>query len=134
MRRKIIAGNWKMNLTLDEGQKLTSEIVNMYKDEHIKDVIAVLNHTQKDDFAVVTSQPQSVGLHPWFLTKDNLELQRYEVDHFANGELCLRAFEKNTYDVCVLDVMMPGMDGFALAEAIRKVNHEIPIIFLSAKT
>ncbi len=43
MRRKIIAGNWKMNLTLDEGQKLTSEIVNMYKDEHIKDVIAVLN-------------------------------------------------------------------------------------------
>ncbi|MDG1277442.1 MAG: triose-phosphate isomerase [Algoriphagus sp.] len=43
MRKKIIAGNWKMNLTFDEGQKLTSEIVNMYKDENIKDVIAVLN-------------------------------------------------------------------------------------------
>jgi triosephosphate isomerase len=43
MRKKIIAGNWKMNLTFDEGQKLTSEIVNMYKDEQIKDVIAVLN-------------------------------------------------------------------------------------------
>ena len=69
-----------------------------------------------------------------FLTKDNLEQHQYEVDHFANGEQCLKAFNKTAYDICVLDVMMPGMDGFALAEAIRKVNHEIPIIFLSAKT
>jgi triosephosphate isomerase len=43
MRKKIVAGNWKMNLTYEEGQKLTSEIVNMYKDEAVKDVIAVLN-------------------------------------------------------------------------------------------
>lgn len=45
MRKKIVAGNWKMNLTYEEGQKLTSEIVNMYKDEAVKDVIAVLNPT-----------------------------------------------------------------------------------------
>jgi triosephosphate isomerase len=43
MRKKIVAGNWKMNMTFEEGQILTSEIVNMYKDEAIKDVIAVLN-------------------------------------------------------------------------------------------
>lgn len=43
MRKKIIAGNWKMNLTLEEGQKLTSEIVNMFKDENIADVQLVLN-------------------------------------------------------------------------------------------
>lgn len=43
MRKKIIAGNWKMNLTLDEGQKLTSEIVNIFKDENITDVHLVLN-------------------------------------------------------------------------------------------
>jgi triosephosphate isomerase len=43
MRKKIVAGNWKMNLTYDEGQKLTSEIVNMYKDEAVKGVVAVLN-------------------------------------------------------------------------------------------
>ncbi len=43
MRKKIIAGNWKMNMTFDEGQKLTSEIVNMYKDENIQGVIAILN-------------------------------------------------------------------------------------------
>lgn len=43
MRKKIIAGNWKMNLTFDEGQKLTSEIVNMYSQEGISDVHVVLN-------------------------------------------------------------------------------------------
>jgi DNA-binding response OmpR family regulator len=69
-----------------------------------------------------------------FLTKDNLEQHRFEVDHYANGEECLHAFKTNKYDVCVLDVMLPGIDGFAIAEAIRKINYEIPIIFLSAKT
>ena len=69
-----------------------------------------------------------------FLTKDNLEQHQFEVDHYMNGEQCLQAFKTKTYDVCVLDVMLPGMDGFAIAEAIRKMNHEIPIIFLSAKT
>lgn len=43
MRKKIVAGNWKMNMTFEEGQILTSEIVNMYKDENIKDVVAILN-------------------------------------------------------------------------------------------
>ncbi|WP_297336472.1 triose-phosphate isomerase [Algoriphagus sp.] len=43
MRKKIIAGNWKMNMTFDEGQKLTSEIVNMFKDENISDVQLVIN-------------------------------------------------------------------------------------------
>jgi triosephosphate isomerase len=43
MRKKIVAGNWKMNCTMEEGQKLTSEIVNMIKDERVKDVTVVLN-------------------------------------------------------------------------------------------
>jgi triosephosphate isomerase (TIM) len=43
MRKKIVAGNWKMNLGFDEGQKLTSEIVNMLKDEEHSGVTAVLN-------------------------------------------------------------------------------------------
>lgn len=69
-----------------------------------------------------------------FLTKDSLEQQGFEVDHFANGKQCLTAFAKKKYDVCVLDIMMPGMDGFELAERIRKTDQDIPIIFLSAKT
>ncbi len=43
MRKKIVAGNWKMNLSFEEGQQLTSELVNMYKDEAIQDVVVVLN-------------------------------------------------------------------------------------------
>ncbi|MDA0314988.1 MAG: triose-phosphate isomerase [Bacteroidetes bacterium] len=43
MRKKIVAGNWKMNLTSEEGQQLTTEIVNLYKGEAIQDVVVVLN-------------------------------------------------------------------------------------------
>ena len=68
-----------------------------------------------------------------FLTKDNLE-QHFEVHHFTDGKQCLQAFTQGHYDVCLLDVMIPGMDGFDLAEAIRKLNHDVPVIFLSAKT
>lgn len=68
-----------------------------------------------------------------FLIKDNLQMHFYDVDHFYDGNECMKAFSENTYDVCILDIMMPGLDGFAVAEAIRKVNYEIPIIFLSAK-
>jgi DNA-binding response OmpR family regulator len=68
-----------------------------------------------------------------FLTADNLE-QKYEVAHYANGKEAFEAFKKEDFDLCVLDVMLPEMDGFELAEAIRKRNMEVPIIFLSAKT
>jgi DNA-binding response OmpR family regulator len=68
-----------------------------------------------------------------FLTKDNLE-QNYDVIHCSDGEIALEAFKNNAFDVCILDIMMPKIDGFELAEAIRKLNSDVPIIFLSAKT
>ena len=68
-----------------------------------------------------------------FLTADNLS-QQYDVDHYADGEACLNAFKSNTYDICIFDVMLPGLDGFDLATEVRKINQHIPIIFLSAKT
>ncbi len=68
-----------------------------------------------------------------FLTKDNLE-QFYEVTHCSDGKLALETFKTDNFDVCILDIMMPKMDGFELAENIRKINTEVPIIFLSAKT
>lgn len=69
-----------------------------------------------------------------YLTADNLVQHNYEVAHFSDGQLCLDAFKKGGFDVCVFDVMLPGLDGFLLAQEIRKLDHEIPIIFLSAKT
>jgi DNA-binding response OmpR family regulator len=69
-----------------------------------------------------------------FVTKDNLELEGFEIDHFLDGKDAWKNFQKDKYDLCLLDVMMPELDGFSLAEKIREVNHQIPIIFLTAKT
>ena len=69
-----------------------------------------------------------------YLTKDNLEQNNYEVSHFEDGRSCLDAFKNGTFDVCVFDIMLPKLDGFALAEQVRKIDSEVPIIFLSAKT
>ncbi|HMW38232.1 MAG: response regulator transcription factor [Saprospiraceae bacterium] len=69
-----------------------------------------------------------------FITKDHLELQGYEVHHCINGAQALEAFKNEKYDLCIFDVMLPEMDGFALAEAIRKKDQQIPILFLTAKS
>lgn len=68
-----------------------------------------------------------------FLTADNLE-QQYEVAHYDNGSAAFEAFKQADFDLCILDVMLPEMDGFELAAAIRERDVEVPIIFLSAKT
>lgn len=67
-----------------------------------------------------------------FLTQDSLE-PTYEVVHCKNGESALEAFQQGEFDICLLDIMMPKMDGFELATEIRKLNSEIPILFISAK-
>lgn len=69
-----------------------------------------------------------------FVTKDNLELEGYQIDHFKDGKEAYKSFCKEKYDLCLLDVMLPELDGFSLAEKIRKQNFQIPIIFLTAKT
>ncbi|MEO8535289.1 MAG: response regulator transcription factor [Flavobacterium sp.] len=69
-----------------------------------------------------------------FLTKDNLEQNNYDVTHCSNGKLSLEAFKEEDFDICILDIMMPKMDGFELATEIRKIDIDVPIIFLSAKT
>ncbi|WP_294733739.1 response regulator transcription factor [uncultured Flavobacterium sp.] len=68
-----------------------------------------------------------------FLTADNLE-EEYEVVHHANGKEAFEAFKQDEFDLCILDVMLPEMDGFEIAAAIRERDVEVPIIFLSAKT
>jgi len=68
-----------------------------------------------------------------FLTKDNLEMH-YDVTHCTDGETGLKTFKSEAFDICILDIMMPKMDGFELAEKIRQLNVDVPIIFLSAKT
>ncbi len=66
--------------------------------------------------------------------KNYLELNEYEVTLERDGRLGLAAFQREKFDICLLDVMMPNMDGFTVAEEIRDINPDVPLFFLSAKT
>ena len=68
------------------------------------------------------------------LLREYLQAKGYDVDLFADGEAGSKAFPKNQYNICLLDVMMPKKDGFTLAQEIRQLSSEIPIVFLTAKT
>ena len=66
--------------------------------------------------------------------KNYLELNDYEVELERDGRLGMAAFQREKFDLCLLDVMMPHVDGFTLAEEIRDINPDVPLFFLSAKT
>ncbi|MBL7766789.1 MAG: response regulator transcription factor [Chitinophagaceae bacterium] len=65
--------------------------------------------------------------------KKYLELNNYFVVLARDGILGLASFREERFDLCILDVMMPNMDGFTLADEIRKLDAEIPLFFLTAK-
>lgn len=69
-----------------------------------------------------------------FIVKDNLTEHGYDVEVAADGEIALELFEQNSFDLIVLDVMLPKIDGFKVAETIRKTNDQVPIIFLTARS
>ena len=65
--------------------------------------------------------------------KDYLELHDYEVTLCPDGCQAITAFRKHSFDLCILDVMMPEKDGFTLAREIKKLQPDMPLIFLTAK-
>ena len=69
-----------------------------------------------------------------YILKEYLEMNGFAVTLAADGEEGFKAFDCSVFDLCILDVMMPKMDGFALATEIRRVDTETPIIFLTAKS
>src|SRR6218665_433954 len=68
-----------------------------------------------------------------FLIQDSLE-NHYEINHYSDGKSAMEAFDNQIFDICLLDIMMPEINGFDLAQHIRNRDSEIPIIFISAKT
>lgn len=66
--------------------------------------------------------------------KNYLELNDFDVVLERDGRLGLAAFQREKFDICLLDVMMPHVDGFTLAEEIRDIDPDVPLFFLSAKT
>ena len=72
---------------------------------------------------------ESLGM----LLREYLQAKGYDADLYLDGEAGHRAFVTSHYDMCVLDVMMPKKDGFTLAQEIREMNSDVPIIFLTAR-
>ncbi|MBQ9524036.1 MAG: response regulator transcription factor [Bacteroidaceae bacterium] len=72
---------------------------------------------------------ESLGM----LVREYLQAKGYDAELYLDGEAGYKAFMRAKFDMCLLDVMMPKMDGFTLAREIRMVNAEVPIIFLTAK-
>lgn len=65
--------------------------------------------------------------------KSYLEINDFMVDWVDDGQDALSQFNKESFDICILDVMLPHMDGFTIGTEIRKTNSSIPILFLTAK-
>jgi two-component system, OmpR family, response regulator VicR len=67
------------------------------------------------------------------ILKEYLEMKGYEPTLCRDGEEGWNKFKKDKYDLCLLDIMMPKKDGFTLAKEIKKVQENLPILFLTAK-
>lgn len=65
--------------------------------------------------------------------KSYLELNDFAVDWVDDGKYAVEHFRKGAFDICILDVMLPHVDGFTIASEIRKINNMVPIVFLTAK-
>jgi len=68
------------------------------------------------------------------ILKEYLELKGYKADLTADGVEAIAHFKKNRYDLCILDIMMPKKDGFAVAKEIRAINPKMPFVFLTARS
>lgn len=84
----------------------------------------------KSEFKILLAEDD---LNLGILLVDYLEGEGYAVKLCEDGELALEAFKNESFDLCLLDVMMPKLDGFMLAKNIRKKDDQIPIIFITAK-
>ena len=69
-----------------------------------------------------------------FVIQDSLTLNGYTVVHSKDGEDAKNHFDRSSFDLCLIDVMLPKKDGISLAQTIRKNNEKIPIIFITAKS
>jgi two-component system OmpR family response regulator len=65
--------------------------------------------------------------------KSYLEINDYSVEWVDDGKYALEHFRKGAFGICILDIMLPHVDGFTIANEIRQINNEVPIIFLTAK-
>ncbi len=73
-------------------------------------------------------------MHLGDIMKDTLEEEGYVITHCTDGQQAIDLFDKDKFDICLLDIMMPIKDGFSVAKKIRQKSDVVPIIFISTKT
>ena len=78
---------------------------------------------------LLAEDDKSLGL----LVKDHLTEAGYDVELCADGRQAIEKFDKDAFDICILDIMMPDKDGYAVAKKIRQQSDIVPILFLTAK-
>jgi DNA-binding response OmpR family regulator len=69
-----------------------------------------------------------------YITRDSLELQGFQVIHCSNGADAIARFNPEDISICLLDVMLPKIDGFSVAREIRRIDQHVPIIFITARS
>ncbi len=79
---------------------------------------------------LIAEDDKNLGL----LLNEYLSAKGYETDLFPDGDKAFKGFKNTSYDICILDVMMPIKDGLTLANDIRLIDKKVPIIFLTAKS
>jgi len=85
--------------------------------------------SEKKKILLVEDDP-SLG----YVIKDNLYLKGYDVTLCVDGVQGEAVFNTTVFNLCIVDVMLPGKDGFSLARSIRAGNSSVPILFLTAKS
>jgi len=68
------------------------------------------------------------------IVSESLQTRGFSVTHVVNGILGTEAIRKSNFDICIVDVMMPFMDGFTFVEQLRKTDKQVPVLFLTAKS
>ncbi|WP_245897399.1 response regulator transcription factor [Hymenobacter nivis] len=68
------------------------------------------------------------------IVRESLERQGFRVTHAADGALGLAAFRREPFDLCIVDIMLPQLDGLAFVAEIRRTNQQVPVLFLTAKS
>jgi len=79
------------------------------------------------------AQPKAKSFYTVYIPKEYLEINGFEVNWAKDGNQGLREFNREAFDLCILDIMMPLKDGFTLAKEIGDIDPEVPFIFLTAK-
>ncbi len=86
----------------------------------------------------ITTRPKIIlvedDVNLGFLLVDFLESNGFDVKLYRDGIAGINGFQSNTFDFCILDLMLPRMDGFTLATKIKEINRDIPVIILSARS